>query len=129
VPHQTELHEPEAAFLSKPDSIDVRQYLHTLHRRAFTEPEMRLMLVVLQDALSCLDKYVLTRNRKGKMLFHETEDWVFTTNEDWVFSFNNICEALGFNPEYVRKGVTQWKTAKLDVERGPPTAKSSCLGE
>ena len=27
---------------------------------------------------------------------------------DWVFSFENICEALGFNPAYVRKGLLRW---------------------
>jgi len=87
------------------------------------------MLVVLQDALRCLNKYALTRNRMGRVLFHETENWVFATKEDWVFSFNNICEALGFNPEYVRKGVTQWKTARLGTERGPAATKRACLRE
>jgi hypothetical protein len=128
VPDQTELQQAEAAFLSEPDSFNLRQYLHTLHRREFVEPESRLMLVVLQDALRCLDKYALTRNSKGKTLFQETEAWLFATNEDWVFSFNNVCEALGFNPEYVRKQVMHWQTGKLATERGS-TAKSSRSGE
>jgi len=80
---------------------------------------MQLMLAVLQDALTCIDKYAPTRNRKGSLLFHETEAWVFATADDWVFSFSNVCEALGLNPAYIRKGVTQWKTGKLDMERGP----------
>ena len=73
MPNQTELHQAEAAFLSEPDSYNLRQYLHTLHRRESAELEGRLMLVVLQDALRCSEKYFLTRNSKGKMLFHETE--------------------------------------------------------
>lgn len=126
---QTELHRAEAAFLSEPDCFNLHQYLHTLHRREFAEPESRLMLVVLQDALRCLDKYFLTKNRKGKTLFQETEAWVFAANEDWVFSFNNVCEALGFNPAYVRRRVMQWQTGKLAKERDPATAKSSHSGE
>jgi hypothetical protein len=125
MPDKTALHEEATQFLSRQDSIDVRQYLHTLHLREFAEPERQLMLVVLQDALRCLDKYALTRNRKGKMLFHETEEWVFARAEDWVFSFNNVCETLGFNPAYIRKGLTQWKTGKLDMERGPARTKNS----
>jgi len=115
---QAELHQAEAAFLSMSDSIELHQYLHTLHRTEFADPEKRLMLVILQDALRCLDQYSLTRNSKRKTLFHETEDWVFATADDWVFSFNHVCEALGFNPEYIRKGVRQWKTATLDMKRG-----------
>jgi hypothetical protein len=125
---QTKLNRAEAAFLSKPDSFNLRQYIHTLHRREFPEPESRLMLVVLQDALRCLDKYALTRNSNGKTLFQETEAWVFATNEDWVFSFNNVCEALGFNPEYVRKRVMQWQTGKLDVEPGREAAHKGAAG-
>jgi hypothetical protein len=116
MPDKTELHDVTAAFLSKPD-FELCQYLHVLHHRDFAEPERQLLLVLLEDALRCLEKYALTRNGKGKILFHETEDWVFATAEDWVFSFNNVCEALGFNPEYIRKGVMQWKTRNL----APPT--------
>jgi hypothetical protein len=43
---------------------------------------MQLMLVVFEDALRCLDKYALARDRKSKVLFHETENWVFSSNND-----------------------------------------------
>jgi hypothetical protein len=75
------------------------------------------MLVILQDALRCLEKFALTKTNKGKVLFQETEAWVFATNEDWVFSFNNVCEALGFDPAYVRRRVAQWQTGKVATER------------
>jgi hypothetical protein len=111
--HQTELDKKQTAFLFQEESFDVYPYLHTLPRKELAEPEMQLMLVILEDALRCLEKYVLARNEKGKMLFHETEDWVFSKNEDWIFSFSNVCEVLGFNPQYARKAVLQWKTRKL----------------
>ena len=39
---------------------------------------------------------------------------------DWLFSFENICEVLGFDPQYVRQGLVRWKRKKL---AGHPTAK------
>jgi hypothetical protein len=118
-------YEEEADFLFQPDSADVCKYLHTLPRREFAEPELRLMLVVLEDALRCLEKYVRSTDSKGKTLFRETEDWVFAMDKDWIFSFTNICEVLGFNPQYVRKAVLEWKTNKLEIERGETRAKIS----
>jgi hypothetical protein len=48
------------------------------------------------------------------MLFKEAEDWVLDTNSDWLFSFSNVCETLGFSPEYLRQGLAQWKAAKQE---------------
>ena len=25
------------------------------------------------------------------------------SNDDWIFSFNNICEILGLDPDYIRR--------------------------
>jgi hypothetical protein len=78
------------------------------------EPEEKLMLAVLQDAIACFQKYAFARERKGKMLFQETEFWVQNTNSDWPFSFANVCETLGFDPDYLRQGLAEWKAAKLE---------------
>ncbi len=69
------------------------------------------MLVVLVDALRCLEKYILASNGTAKALFHETEDW--------VFSFHNVCEVLGFNPQYIRKAALQRTTRKLKMAQQP----------
>jgi hypothetical protein len=88
--------------------------LQPLERKFQWEPEKQLMLVVLEDAIACFQKYVFARDRLGKALFHESEYWIQDTNNDWTFSFVNICEALGFDPDYLRQGLAQWKTAKLE---------------
>ncbi len=31
---------------------------------------------------------------------------------DWFFSFENVCETLGFYPDYIRHGLLAWKEAK-----------------
>jgi hypothetical protein len=88
--------------------------LETLRRKLYLEPEKRLMLAVLDDAIECFQKYAFTRDRKGKVLFQEAEYWVQDTNNDWPFSFANVCETLGFAPDYLRQGLAQWKAAKLE---------------
>jgi hypothetical protein len=78
------------------------------------EPEKQLMLAVLEDAIACFQKYVYARDRQGKVLFHEAEYWIQDTNSDWTFSFANVCETLGFDPDYLRQGLAHWKAAKLE---------------
>ena len=83
-------------------------------RKSYLEPEQKLMLAVLDNAIACLQKYAFTRDRKAKVLFQEAEDWVQDTNSDWPFSFANVCETLGVAPDYLRQGLGQWKAAKLE---------------
>src|SRR5436309_12009922 len=63
------------------------------------------MLSVLEDAIACFQKYIFARDGKGKMLFQEAEEWVQERGGDWLFSFANVCETLGFDPEYLRQGI------------------------
>jgi hypothetical protein len=86
----------------------------TFQRKSYLEPEKKLMLAVLEDAIACFQKYAFARDRKGKMLFQEAEFWIQNTNSDWPFSFANVCETLGFGPDYLRQGLAEWKAAKLE---------------
>jgi len=88
--------------------------LETCRRKSYRESEEKLMLAVLDDAIACFQKYAFARDRKRKVLFQEAEEWVQATNHDWPFSFANVCEILGFAPDYLRQGLGQWKTAKLE---------------
>jgi hypothetical protein len=88
--------------------------LQTPQREFHWEPEKQLMLAVLEDAIACLQKYVFARDRQRRALFHEAEYWIQDTNRYWTFSFVNICETLGFDPDYLRQGLARWKAAKLE---------------
>jgi hypothetical protein len=88
--------------------------LETCRGKSYLEPEKKLMLAVLDDAIACFQKYAFARDRKRKVLFQEAENWVQDTNSDWPFSFANVCEILGFGPDYLRRGLGQWKAAKLE---------------
>lgn len=100
-------------FLFQPDTVLPAQYFETIRGRAFSEPEKRLMLAILQDAVECFQKYIFPWNRRGRAIFDETEQWIMEENSDWLFSFEGICECLGFDPKYVRKGLLLWKNSHL----------------
>ena len=105
--------EERVTSLFQPDTLLPDQYLDTFRRKLHLEPEKKLMLAVLEDAVACYQKYLLARDGKGKSLFRETEDWVLEQQDDWLFSFTNVCETLSFEPDYVRQGLLKWKQHKL----------------
>jgi hypothetical protein len=69
------------------------------------EGEERLMHAVLENAVEYFQKYVLARNPRGKQLFQEAEEWFLDKETEALYSFENICETLGFHPDYIRKGL------------------------
>jgi hypothetical protein len=73
--------------------------------------EERLMLAVLQDAVECFQEYALAEYLWEKKLFQEAEDWILEQNTKWPFSFENICDTLQLNPDYIRRGLQVWKEA------------------
>lgn len=106
--------EERVTSLFQPDTLLPEQYLETFRRKLHLEPEKKLMLAVLEDAIACFQKFTLARDGKGKILFQETEEWVLDGNGDWLFSFANVCDTLGFDPDYLRRGLLEWKAKKLE---------------
>ena len=99
--------------LFQPDSLLSTHYFETLRRKTILEPEKRLMLAILEDAINCFQDNLLAQNVRRRRLFEEAEEWIVEVDGDCVFSFENICEALGFNPAYVRQGLLRWVANKL----------------
>jgi hypothetical protein len=99
--------------LFEPDTLVSVQYFENLRRKTLLEPEKRLMLAVLEDAINCFQINVMAQSGRRKKLFNESEDWIMGRDDDWIFSFVSVCELLRFNPEYVRQGLLRWKEKKL----------------
>jgi len=72
---------------------------------AFVQSEGRLMLAILQDAVDCYQRHALARNPRHRAEFEEAKQWIASNDSDWVFSFENICNVLGIDPDYVRSGL------------------------
>ena len=119
--------EEKIASLFQPDMLLSAQYFENLRRKTHFEPEKRLMLALLEDAISCYQDNLISRSGKKKRLFEDTEQWVLRTDGDWIFSFDNVCDALGLNPEYVRQGLLRWKERSQKVRRYAEITEQSKL--
>jgi hypothetical protein len=100
------------ASLFQPDVLLSTQF-ETLRRKTLLEPEKRLMLAILEDAVTCFQEKLMAQRGKNRRLFEEAEDWIVEVGGDGLFSFDTICETLGINPEYVRRGLLRWKDKRL----------------
>ena len=105
--------EERVTSLFQPDTLLPDQYLDTYRRKVHLEPEKKLMLAILEDAIACFQKYVSATDAKGKALFQEAEDWIQQAAGEGVFAFDSICEGLGLSPDYIRRGLATWRENSL----------------
>ena len=110
--HEARLGHDHRAFVFQSDALLPSQFYETMRSHSL-QPDKQLMLAVLDNALEYLQKYLLARSRKGRRLFQESEQWVLETDSEWIFSFENICQFLDLDPEYLRKRVRLWKEKEL----------------
>lgn len=91
------------------DTGTQQRYFDTFRRSEHLEPEKTLLLAILEDAIHCYQKFATVRNRAGREQFREAEEWLMGGGDGWVFAFDNVCDLLGLDPEYVRRGLRQSK--------------------
>jgi hypothetical protein len=111
--------EEKESSLLELDVLLPEQYLDMIRTRVLVEPEKALMLAVLEDAIANFRKNVFLRNSSGKALAREPENWIADKNRDNLFSFENICDFLDIDPDYLRRGLRLWKEEKTkELPRG-----------
>jgi hypothetical protein len=76
-------------------------------------PEKRLMLAVLEAAVSDFQKYATASTGRGRRLFADADAWLESAAADQPLDFENICDALGFDASFIRKGLRRWRAARL----------------
>ncbi len=82
---------------------------------ASLQPEKRLMLAVMEDAVGTFQKYVWARDRAGQRLLAEVEEWFESNDLEWPYSFVNSCNALSLDVDFMRGGLRRWKQQQLDA--------------
>src|SRR5262249_59111765 len=85
---------------------------------ASVQPEKRLMLAVLEDAVGTFQKYVNARERTGQRLFEDVEEWFASDDGEWPYSFVNISHALGLDAAYLRAGLARWRDRQSATQGG-----------
>jgi hypothetical protein len=65
---------------------------------AALQPDKRLMLAVLEEAVTTFQRHAAAQTRAGRRLFADVEAWIAIDDVHWPFSFVNICHTLGLEP-------------------------------
>ena len=111
--------------LFEPDTLLPIQYFEAMRRKHLLEGEKRLILSVLEDAIECFMKCMDSATNKGQRLYREADEWIALEDKHWVFSFDNVCDMLDINPEYMRRGLRDWKQRKLEAIQRAAEAKAA----
>jgi len=80
------------------------------------------MLALLTDALNVYQKGALSRLTRPRRLYVDAERWILAESADCnALSFTTVCDALGINPELLRRRIIDWKHAVHRQHRSNPT--------
>jgi len=100
------------------DSSVSGQYFDTMRRSEHLEPEKALLIALLEDAIDNYRKLTATRDRQGKEQFREAEAWIMARDDKWIFGFDSVCELLGLDPDYIRRGLREHGAKRPDEGEG-----------
>jgi hypothetical protein len=100
--------------LFQPDTMLPSQYFAAaLRRRGALKPERRLIIAILQDAIECYQKNLFAREGKARQLYADAEEWINSEDRTHYFSYENLCEILDMSPEFMRRGLHEWRQRQL----------------
>jgi len=71
------------------------------------QPEKRLLLAMLEDAITAARRPAGKPRRRPQAPRVEARRWIFSNDVRWPFSFVNVCGVLGIDPYYLRRGLIQ----------------------
>jgi hypothetical protein len=111
----------------QPDVLLVHEYLGIYQNSFSQSPEMRLMAAVLKDGIDCYMKYVSQKSRRGKKVSNEAEAWFFGVDEDRLYSFQNVCDMLKLDADYIRRILLLYKQQHEERTSGAGTARAADL--
>jgi hypothetical protein len=113
----------DRAAVFEPDVLLPSQHADRLRRRAEGDPERRLMIAVLEQGINDYVKLLGARDPERVARWREAEEWVEDRDASWLFSFENVCNVLDLEPEYVRRGLHDQKERAGTAERVAPTGR------
>jgi hypothetical protein len=107
--------EEKALAIFQPDILIEPQFQSTYRRRFHLGPEHVLMLAVLQDAVTCYQEHMMATCKRKQSMHRDAEEWILSSDQSYLFSFENVCEALGYDADYLRQGLLRWRETALGI--------------
>ena len=89
-----------------PESVLPVQFSRGGAGGAERQPEKRLQIAVLADAVLTFHRLAGNQRQRARRLFGEVEAWFASDDADSPFTFIGICESLKLDPAYIRCGLS-----------------------
>jgi hypothetical protein len=102
----------------EPDALLASQYFDRVRRSAEHEGERRLMVAVLEDGVRTYTRFAAARDPHGRELFLEAEAWIEDRDASWFYSFENVCNVLGLEADWLRRGLRVWRAGGSERASG-----------
>lgn len=102
-------------FLLTPEAVLPSQFFAELKDAPGAVRERRLYLALLKDAVWCHLKYATARDPKKQKLYQDAEVWVQSTDNQRPCSFENVCDVLEIDPDFLRRGLRRWRSVQPNV--------------
>ena len=94
------------------------QFFPPVHYKNQRRGETALLYAILEDAVRCLEiEEQKKRSRNQRRMAQEAEAWLFVDDYERPFSFVNICDHLGLDPAYLRRGLEDWRSQRHSVPK------------
>jgi hypothetical protein len=68
-------------------------------------PVGRMIKIVLEDAVNCYVRNMHRTNRGAVVEFREVQEWFSSKDSRELFAFKNICQVLGIDAGWMRRGL------------------------
>ncbi len=94
--------------LFEPDILAEPRFFQAHGNRDVAEPERALLFAVLSEAIETFRKFAFSKSARGQILFRQAAEWLWDKEPDYFFSCENICQVIGLDPCYLRRGLVQW---------------------
>ena len=110
----------------EPDILLPSQLGDGLFGGARLQPEKRLQLAVLEDAILTIERSVGVDGPRPRRLLAEVDAWLASDATDWPFAFVTICHTLNIDPDYIRRGLRHSRTRlEATTQRKPPLRRDA----
>ena len=79
----------------------------TSHIASIHNANDSLTLAVLEEAVQTFQRGIRSSDPQLRKQFLEVSRWVASDDRNSPFAFENICERLGLDPGYIRRGLAE----------------------
>jgi len=81
--------------------------------------ERKLMAALLSDGIEAYINYYFSKVEASDEAKAAALAWVEVKDPAYVFSFDSVCECLGINPDYLRRGLRRYcRVVEADIAAG-----------